>query len=101
MRHIYLVHAQTSVTVLDGSTVGFIAMVDDEIGGLFLHPDFHGQGLGRAMVDHVRPERKSLSVEVFERNAIGRRFYEAYGFEHVSNALHAPSGERVLKLQLP
>ena len=98
IRNIYLKFAETSVTVVDNKVVGFIAMAEDEIGGLFLSPDFHGQGLGRDMVDLVRESNSSLKVEVFEKNAIGRRFYAAYGFQGTETYLHEPSGEIVIKL---
>ncbi|MBV1894978.1 MAG: GNAT family N-acetyltransferase [Rhodobacteraceae bacterium] len=98
IRNIYLKFAETSVTVVNNKVVGFIAMAEDEIGGLFLSPDFHGQGLGRDMVDLVRESNSSLKVEVFEKNAIGRRFYAAYGFQGTETYLHEPSGEIVIKL---
>jgi putative acetyltransferase len=98
IRNIYLKFAETWVTVIDGQVVGFIAMAENEIGGLFLHPDFHGQGLGRAMVDLVRNIKPALQVEVFEKNAIGRHFYAAYGFDGTETYLHDASGEMVIKL---
>lgn len=98
IRNIYLKFAETSVTVVNNKVVGFIAMAEDEIGGLFLNPDFQGQGLGRDMVDLVRESNSSLKVEVFEKNAIGRRFYAAYGFQGTETYLHEPSGEIVIKL---
>ncbi len=100
MRNIYLPNAETWVVEDNGTPVGFIAMIDNEIGGLFLAPSCHGRGLGRAMVDHVRAERQLLTVEVFEKNAMGRRFYESYGFRRVETVLHPPTGEQVLKLAL-
>ena len=101
MRNVYLAIAETFVTEVNGEVVGFIAMIDNEIGGLFLHPAHHGRGRGRSMVDHVRAKRQILTVEVFKKNTIGRRFYESYGFRQVGSSLHPPTGEQVLKLELP
>lgn len=98
IRNIYLKYAETWVTVVNGQVVGFIAMAENEIGGLFLHPDCHGRGLGRGMVDLVRGLKPTLKVEVFERNAIGRRFYAAYGFSGTETYLHEASGQIVIKL---
>jgi putative acetyltransferase len=98
IRNIYLKFAETWVTVIDSQVVGFISMAENEIGGLFLNPDVHGQGLGRDMVDLVRNLKPSLKVEVFEKNTIGRRFYAAYGFQGTDTYLHDASGEMVIKL---
>ena len=53
MRNIYFPNAETWVLEDNGVPVGFIAMIDTEIGGLFLAPSQHGKGMGRQMVDHV------------------------------------------------
>lgn len=99
LRNIYLKMAQTHVTESDGKVVGFIAMIDNEIGGLFVDPDYHGRGFGRAMVDREVQERGALKVDVFKENEIGRRFYGAYGFTGSENYLHEPSGHLTLTLR--
>jgi putative acetyltransferase len=53
MRNMYLPNAETWVLEDDGAPVGFIAMIDKEIGGLFLNPSQQGKGMGRQMVDYV------------------------------------------------
>lgn len=98
LRELYLKFAKTWVSVVDGDIIGFVAMLENEVAGLFLRPAFHGQGLGRAMIDHVFARIGPLRVEVFEKNAIGRRFYAAYGFVGSERYLHEPTGETVLKL---
>lgn len=98
LRNIYLVHAQTRVIEENGKASGFIAMIGNEIGGLFLDPTLHGRGLGRAMVDDVAKQHGTLEVEVFERNSVGRRFYDSYGFQPIGTSLHEPTGETVLRL---
>ena len=97
--NIYLKVAQTRVTEFDGKVVGFIAMIDSEIGGLFLDPDYHGRGLGRALVDREVQERGALKVDVFKENTIGRRFYHDYGFTGSEEYHHEPSGHLTLTLQ--
>ncbi|MHA1524396.1 MAG: GNAT family N-acetyltransferase [Alphaproteobacteria bacterium] len=98
VRNVYLKFAQTWVTEIDGKVVGFIAMVDSEIGGLFLIPHHHNQGLGRAMVDKAVAEIGDLTVEVFTKNTIGRRFYDGYGFEETGEFIHHETGEATLKM---
>ncbi len=101
LRTLYLPNAETWVVEDNETPVGFIALIGNEIGGLFLDPSFHGQGLGSAMVDHAVDLKGPLRVEVFEKNAIGRRFYERYGFVQEGKYRHEASGEMTLKLVLP
>ncbi|MFV0514043.1 MAG: GNAT family N-acetyltransferase [Jhaorihella sp.] len=101
MRNIYLPNAETWVVDLDGETVGFIAMIGTEIGGLFVDPQHHGKGLGRALVDTVVADRGLLQVEVFANNSIGRRFYDGYGFARVNEYLHEPSGQITIRMEMP
>ncbi|PSL19582.1 GNAT family N-acetyltransferase [Shimia abyssi] len=101
MRNMYLPNAETWVLEENGSPIGFIAMIGNEIGGLFLDPAHHGQGHGRAMVDYVVELKGPLRVEVFEDNKVGRPFYERYGFEFVEDYLHEQSGAVNVKMSMP
>ncbi len=98
VRNVYLKFAETWVTELDGQVVGFIALVDNEIGGLFLDPKHHGQGHGKAMVDKAVAEKEHLEVEVFRENIVGRRFYDAYGFRELEEFIHEQSGQPTIRM---
>ena len=101
MRNIYLPNAETWVLEQDDKPLGFIALVGDEIGGLFLEPSFHGRGFGKALTDHAVALHGPLRVEVFEKNVIGRRFYDRYGFVETSRYVHEDSSEETLKMAMP
>ncbi|MBX2854633.1 MAG: GNAT family N-acetyltransferase [Rhodobacteraceae bacterium] len=101
LRALYLPNAETWLSEEDGAPVGFIALIGDEIGGFFLAPAYHGRGLGKALVDHAVALKGALRVEVFERNQIGRSFYQRYGFRETGRYRHDGSGEIALKLTLP
>lgn len=100
MRNMYLPNAETWVLEEDGKPIGFIAMIGNEIGGLFLDPDHHGRGQGRAMVEHVVDLKGPLRVEVFKDNKVGRPFYERYGFEYVEEYLHEQSGAITVNMSM-
>ncbi len=83
-----------------GQVIGFIALIGDEIGAVFVLPALHGTGAGRALMDKARAVRRCLEVEVFEANTIGRGFYEKCGFVFVSEQVHEPTGQVLLRLRL-
>lgn len=101
MRNIYLPNAETWVLEEGDQPVGFIALIENEIGGLFLDPSLIGKGYGRKMVDHAFALKGPLRVEVFKENAVGRPFYERYGFDFEEEYLHEPSGSVTLKMTMP
>ena len=101
MRNIYLPNAETWVLEEQGQPIGFIAMIGNEIGGLFLDPVHHGKGSGKAMVDHVADIKGPLRVEVFSENNVGRPFYERYGFLLEEEYLHEQSGQMTAKMAMP
>lgn len=101
LRSVYLKFARTWVIEVEGTVTGFASVVEDALAGLFLDPPLHGRGFGRALVDRAVAETGPLTVEVFERNAIGRRFYAAYGFVGSNVTVHEPTGQRVLHLHMP
>ncbi len=71
----------------------------NEVGAIFLEPEFHGQGAGKALMGKAQEIHGDLEVEVFRENAIGRRFYTRYGFEQMDEKLHEPTGQQVLRLK--
>ncbi|MCF6285440.1 MAG: GNAT family N-acetyltransferase [Candidatus Hydrogenedentes bacterium] len=96
--NVYLPMADTFVYEKAGKVVGFIALIGDEIGAIFVHPEFHGQGVGRALMDHAQGLRGNLEVEVFKENRIGRDFYRRYGFSFIDEHVHEETGETLLRL---
>ena len=98
---VYMPNAETWVYETDGKVVGFIALAGDEIGGLFVHADYHGKGLGKALVDHARTVRAHLFLKVFEKNEVGRAFYKRYGFEKVGEEMFEDVGLMQHVLALP
>ena len=99
MRHMYIPGSETWVYESDHKVVGFISMIDDEIGGLFVLPQNHNIGIGTKLVDYISRLHEKLEVEVFEKNEIGRAFYAKYGFKVIKEFAHEESGERVLRLK--
>jgi len=100
MTNIYIPNSETWVYEIDNTIVGFISMLGNEIGGLFVLPKNHSKGVGTKLVDFIKKEHLYLEVEVFEKNRIGRKFYDKYGFQRIKKHDHQESGTKVLRLKL-
>ncbi len=99
MRELYLPNALTWVYEEDGEVIGFVSMLENEIGGLFVNPDEHARGIGTVLVNHVRLMHEHLEVEVFENNKIGRAFYNKYGFLSYKESIHEETRQMVLRMK--
>lgn len=97
--NLYLPNADTWVAEVDGKIVGFISLVKNEVGGIFVDAAFHGQGIGQALMNKARSLHGTLELEVFEANAVGRKFYAAYGFELMLEKIHEETGHKLLRLK--
>ena len=96
---IYIPNTDTWVAEIDGVVEGFIALIGNEVGAIFLLPNWHGKGVGKALMDQAHALHGDLEVEVFKENSIGRAFYLRYGFEFLEQKLHEPTGQQVLRLR--
>ncbi len=96
---IYMPNTDTWVAEFEGEVKGFIALMGNEVGAIFLQPDCHGKGIGKLLMDKAQGLHGDLEVEVFKENSIGRRFYSRYGFELLEEKLHEPTGQQVLRLK--
>ena len=95
----HLPNAETWVVEISNEVVGFIALIGNEVGAVFVQPGFHGKGAGKALMDKARELHKDLEVEVFSKNSIGRRFYSQYGFEVIEEKNHGITGHKMLRLK--
>jgi len=96
---IYMPNTDTWVAEIDNEVQGFIALMGNEVGAIFLQPNCHGKGVGKVLMDKAQELHGDLEVEVFKENSIGRKFYSQYGFEPLEEKLHEPTGEQVLRLK--
>ncbi|PCI79349.1 MAG: GNAT family N-acetyltransferase [SAR86 cluster bacterium] len=97
--NVYMPNADTWVAEVKGNVVGFIALIGNEVGAIFLDPKFQGIGIGKALMDKAQELHGTLEVEVFKANSIGRKFYGRYGFEFLAESTHEPTNQGVLRLK--
>lgn len=95
----YLPIAETWVYERDGNVVGFIALVGNEVGGLFVHPTCQREGIGGELIDHALRLKQSLVLNVFEENIVGRRFYIKHGFVKMGELLHEHTNKNQIRME--
>ena len=99
LRDVYIPNTETWVFEENSKVIGFISMLGNEIGGLFVLPNNHRKGVGTQLVNFINRLYPELEVEVFEKNVIGRAFYEKYGFTLIRRYHHADSNNEILRLR--
>ena len=101
----WLPASETFVFEMDGCVVGSVSMNGNEVGGIFVAPEYQSRGVGRALLDHVAVSRSYLEFDVFKANTTARRFYESYGFrfvnEHVNDTIGFPELRLRIDVKLP
>lgn len=86
--NIYMPITETWVAYDQTRMIGFISLMDNEVGAIFIEPDFHRQGVGTALMHKAVSLRGSLEVEVFKENKAGFQFYNDYGFITIKEKVH-------------
>ena len=80
VRAVYMPAAEITVVERDDRAIGFVALLDRTVGGLFVDPAVHRVGAGRLLIDAAFRRKGRLDVEVYEANHDARAFYSACGF---------------------
>ena len=73
---------------------GFIALRNEWIDQLYVHPGAQGRGVGSALLDLAKTTGDRLQLWTFQRNLAARRFYERHGFVLVEETDGASNEER-------
>jgi len=95
----HMPRARSWVFEKGGRVVGFIALLGNEVGAVFVDPDRHGRGIGTALMDVASERHEILELDVFEGNAVGRAFYAGYGFVPVGRHVHEETGQPELRMR--
>lgn len=96
----YIPNSKTWVCTINTKVVGFVSLIGSEVAALFVDPDYHGLGVGRSLLDTVKPLCAQMKLEVFEANTKGLAFYKAYGFRVTASRPYKDSGQKLLVLTM-
>ncbi|WP_145665710.1 acetyltransferase [Chitinophaga polysaccharea] len=64
----------------NGDMLGFIGVAENKIEMLFVHPDAHGKGIGKALLNYAIAQQGATAVDVNEQNPQAVAFYLHMGF---------------------
>ncbi|HDV7161619.1 TPA: N-acetyltransferase [Yersinia enterocolitica] len=105
VRNTYLPAARTwvylySKTIGDENPIaGFISILEDQlVGALFVAQPFHGQGIGKALMEHVQQHYHALTLEVYQQNQRACHFYRKQGFNLIGKTYNAETKSTILTL---
>lgn len=96
---VYLPVADTWVAEFESRVVGFISLLGNEVGAIFVEPLFQGRGIGLSLMNKARDMHGNLEVEVFKENVVARRFYSVFGFEFQYEKIHHETGQKLFHLK--
>ena len=85
--------------MIDGKLAGFISMLGNVVGAMYVDPAYHRRGVGRALLDIPKAIHESLEVDVFEKAGAVRAFYEKHGFKEIGRSVVEPLGEVSLRMR--
>ena len=100
IREIYLPRVETWIFEEDSRLCGFLSLIKNEVGAIFIHPSHQGKGFGRALMDKAVALRGRLFLDVFKENSIGRAFYDRYGFRTAREHIHQQTGNALLRMEI-
>lgn len=73
--------------------IGFTGVADQNLEMLFIHPEYTGKKIGRALLDFSINELQVLKVDVNEQNEQAIGFYKHCGFETIGRSELDSSGK--------
>jgi len=100
IRKKYLPISETYVAEKNGRVVGFISLLENLIGALFVLPPYQRKGIGSALVETVKTVRKELFVEVYKDNVNAQQFYSNCGFSFVKEKIQSETGYTLLEMKI-
>ncbi len=83
VRAIYMPNAEVIVAERKDRVLGFIALIEAFVGGLFVDPQAHRQGIGRSLMRQASRLKGALTLEAYVVNEGARAFYRTLGYREI------------------
>ena len=79
--------AEVYVFERDGKVIGFVGVKNRHIEGIFVDGEYRSQGVGKALLDHVKALYPKLTLCVYRKNVRAVEFYQRENFTEVREQL--------------
>lgn len=93
MQSLYIPNCDTWVATNNGEIIGFISLTEKKLEALFVLNEYHGQGIGKRLLQVSFQERDALTLHVYQKNISATKFYEKHGFVISDSATDENTGE--------
>ena len=93
MKSRYIPMSETYLVKNGKAAIGFISLVDEYLGALFVRPEFQGKGVGSSLLNQAKTLRDTLHLKVFTKNIESIEFYKKKGFSIISESKDEETGE--------
>jgi len=101
MRDIYIPASEVYIYEDKSEVLGFVALLDDRLAAIFVKPDKQGEGIGKALVEHAKTIRKTLTLSVYKANIASIHFYKSQGFFIIEESLDSATGQEEYVMRFP
>ena len=72
-----------------GEVIGFAGCSEGHVDGMFVRADHRSRGIGKQLLDHVKEDNGTITLQVYLQNPRAMQFYTREGFEHVGSGMDA------------
>lgn len=73
---------------------GFLGLIEDYIGGIFVDGCVRSRGIGKQLMDYVKFRKPQLTLRVYVKNTRAVQFYQREDFLMVSEGTDEETGEK-------
>lgn len=77
----------------DGAPLGFAGLTGEYLAGLFVADGARSQGVGKALLDHLKTLHPRMALHVYQKNHRAVHFYQREGFRFQAAEVEDATGE--------
>lgn len=88
-----LLQADIYVYEQDNEIQGFVGMMDNYLAGIFVDKKYRSAGIGKALMDCIKKDYFSFSLNVYQKNQRAVDFYLREGLSVVSKGIDEDTSE--------